>query len=98
MTRFAAVDRQSGFVWGVADALEPMVAAVAICEAADDSRRYAAELVNRWDADASFDVYEVPAALVIEDGQDPATIAAVVASAYVCTVTMHDADRTVSGR
>lgn len=86
MTRIAAIDRHSGFVWGVTDAGSVTGAALAILADADGSRDYTVETCGRSDADASLDLYEVAADLEIADGQDAATIAAVESSRYLATV------------
>lgn len=85
-TRYAAIDRHSGYVWGETAAEDALTAAATILRESDASAERTVEECSRYDAEASLDLYEVPAALVIEDGQDAATIAAVEAGDYVLTV------------
>lgn len=84
--RIAAIDANSGFVWGDTVAETIAQAAVAILTDADGSREYAVEVCSRHAADASLHLYVVADDLVIEDGQDAATIAAVEASTYLGSV------------
>lgn len=84
--RIAAIDANSGFVWGVTHAETIAQAAVAILTDADASREYTVEVCNRRDADATLHLYVVADDLVIEDGQDSDTISAVEASTYLGSV------------
>lgn len=84
--RIAAIDAHSGYVWGVAQAETIAQAAVAILADADGSRDHAVEVCNRRDADVSLHLYVVADDLVIDDGQDAETIAAVEASTYLGSV------------
>lgn len=87
MTRIAAIDRNSGYVWGVVDAAASVTgAALAILTDADSSREYSIETCPRSAIDASLDLYQIADDVVIEDGQDAATIAAVEAGQYLATV------------
>ena len=86
--RIAAIDRHSGYVWGVTTgtADDLCSAAVAILTESDASVDWVATETSQRDAEASLHLYEVPADLVIEDGQDAGTIAAVEAGTYLGTV------------
>lgn len=84
--RIAAIDANSGYVWGVTRAETIAQAAVAILTDADSSREYAVEVCNRRDADVSLHLYVVADDLVIEDGQDADTIEVVAASTYLGSV------------
>jgi len=87
--RYAAIDRNSGYVWGVADATDAISAAILIQEIGDCAR-YGAEIVSRSDADASLDLYEIAADVEILDGQDQAAIHQVESGRYVATVRTWD--------
>jgi hypothetical protein len=93
----AAIDRHSGYVWGVSSASTRLWAAAEILHDADTSRSYApAEeategtyALAECDAhalEALLDLYHIPDTLEVLDGQDPATIAAVEACPYLGTV------------
>lgn len=93
MTRIAAIDQHSGYVWGevtVSDELDVCAAAVAILSMSDRSVDWAAAECSQRDLEASLHLYEIPAALVIENGQDQATIDAVSAGTYLGTVRTWD--------
>lgn len=86
--RIAAIDQHSGYVWGATTgtADDVCAAAVAILAASDSSVDWVATETDPGDAEASLHLYEIPADLVIEDGQDRATIDAVEAGTYLGTV------------
>jgi hypothetical protein len=97
MTRFALIDIDSGFAWGVADAESPAEA----CRLVDedfgaDGRDYEDHGPDSY-ADRQgrpgYIVHEVPAGFDVDDGQDKAQIAAVEAHPRVAIVLITDNDR-----
>jgi len=85
MTRYATIDLQSGYVWGVTESADPASAVSAIDAEANMSRPRIFETTDRRDAYSrgGYALYAVPDALVIDDGQDRATIAAVESARLV---------------
>jgi len=89
--RFAALDLDTGFIWGVTYASSPEAAAAVISTEADGSRTYCAEPVAVRDREhATYLLYTVPDALEITDGQCPQQIAAVEAGECVGYVRVWD--------
>lgn len=78
MTRYILVDRNSAYIWSVANALNPVDAAEA-CDRDSHEPKYEYAPANLYDADATYDVYIPPASFPeIEDGRDYRVVALVM--------------------
>ena len=83
MQRFAILESNSGYVWGVVDA-ETAIDACSVCDAEIGGDRGAGQYESASYSDLRttrgvYDVRIAPAGFDVQDGQDPASIAAVEA-------------------
>ena len=93
--RYALIDDNTGYVWGVTDATDPAAACRVIDESLhefgrtyeDHGPRSGSERTTRGGSV----VYEAPAGFDVEDGQDAEQIAAVEALRCVAIVLYNDA-------
>jgi hypothetical protein len=96
-TRYAAIDAESGYVWGstdntpvgLTDDTAARYTAAEVSREADSSRWYDAESFTpctRRDAAVTYHVYEIADDVEIVDGQAKETITAVEAGRYVGSV------------
>ncbi len=88
MTRYALIENNCGFVWGVVDADTPIAACMKVDESLGELDREYSE-VSRADLfvnEASYHVYEAPAGFDVTDGQDAEQIASVQALPKVAIV------------
>lgn len=82
MPRFAILESNSGFVWGVVDANSALEACHAVDSELGDGGRYVYEAVNASELRSTrgcFDVRIAPSGFDVEDGQDLSSIADVEA-------------------
>ena len=74
-TRYALVDRHSGYIWHVCDAETPEDAALQTQIAVDGDRGYTVEHLFLGDTtDRGYEVHVMPADWECDDGQDPEKI------------------------
>jgi hypothetical protein len=94
-TRYALIDTNSGFVFGVTDATDPTTACRLIDESLHEFGRTYEEHGPRSGAERTtqggYVVYEAPAGFDVTDGQDAEQIAAVEALPRVAIVLYNDA-------
>jgi hypothetical protein len=81
MNRFAIIESNSGFVWGVVDASDALAACIA-CDSEVGNRPEAghyepADLADLRTTRGVYDVRTAPEGFDVQDGQDPEAIAAV---------------------
>ena len=71
-TRYALVDRHSGYIWHVCDAETPVYAALQAQIAVDGDRAYGAKPLPLGDTTSrGYEVHVMPADWECDDGQDP---------------------------
>jgi len=106
MPRYILIDRNSGYIFGdTADyasgfdgALTPVTAAKLLDQSLKNPD-YSYREIERHDARATYDIYRADtggseAIAIVQDGQDPETIAAVESECrYVATLAREDIDR-----
>jgi hypothetical protein len=86
MPRYAMIDENSGFVWGVEDADDP----IAACRQMDSGEARFAEYEDiggqRFNGRSGYHVYVAPPGWDCSDGQDQETIEAVEAMPHVARI------------
>lgn len=95
MPRYAIIDHNSGYVWGVTDAANPAEACGLIDDEVDPGniRSYETHGPNSGalrGGGNGYHVHEVPNGFDVTDGQDPAQINAVERHKLVAQVTISD--------
>ena len=88
--RYAIIDAESGFIWGVQDA----ESAIAACRALDSGfaefdRKYEDIGRARFNGAPGYAVYQAPADFECDDGQNAAAIEAVEAMPHVANFLIH---------
>lgn len=93
MPRYATIDNDTGYVWGVVDAETPLAAVELISEEVGDNGRYDFELATYGSGESGFIVYEMATGFDVADGQDDAQIASVRSGkrvAFIKSLTRED--------
>ena len=84
MTKYATIDMNSGYVWWAGEAMHPVEACKNSDLEGNNEAREFEEITRSQREHAAYAVYQIPADLSIDDGQDKEQIAAVEASRFVC--------------
>lgn len=96
MTRYILIESNSGFVWGEAEAPDPIAACRAVDERLGETGREYREIAGRFDGRDGYVVYTAPAGFAwadgTGDGQSPDVIAQVSALPAAARVLVVAAD------
>jgi hypothetical protein len=94
MTRFAILETNSGFVWGVVDAADAIEACRLIDEDFGSYGRLYREgsVSDLWTTEGAYDVRIAPTSFDAPDGQDGCAIAAVDAMPRAAIILVEDAE------
>lgn len=87
MTHYVLIDQDSGFVWGEADASDPIAACTIVDKQISPGIDREYEIVPRLDGRSGYHVFEAPAGWTeVDDGQSTAEINRVQALPMVASV------------
>ena len=97
MNRYALIDENSGFIWGVCFAADPIAACQIIDEKLGEMDRCYMDIgCGRFNGRSGYHVYIISADAVIDDGQDDDQIALVAGSPLAARIAVLWNDTTVT--